>query len=204
MRYYAGNWATTMWAFRKGCEDKLDECVTTSAKIQKTQLRKLYGEDVAELLMQRAVVFRSMHSHGRALLGMLPRAVDDVEAYDVREGEFVAGALLGWNFGEGHLHNEQLIQAVQERCNFADGDVRVIVLESQPIQRQRQHYRIVDAATGQLEEGYVAVKDMVARQPWLSDDDVTIPVQVISSSRAPVPHPRPEPQSQPRPLATHD
>ncbi|MGH3951884.1 MAG: DUF3556 domain-containing protein, partial [Pseudonocardiaceae bacterium] len=107
--------------------------------------------------------------------------VGDVEAYDVREGEFVAGSLLGWNFGDGHLHNEQFIQAVQERCQFAEGEVRVIILESQPIQRQRQHYRIVDAATGLIEEGYVAVKDMVARQPWLDDDDPTIPAEVIWS-----------------------
>ncbi len=181
MRYYAGNWATTMWTFRKGSEQTLDECVIKSSKSQKVQLTKLYGEELAELMMQKAVVFRSMHSHGRALLGLLPRAVGDVEAYDVREGEFVAGSLLGWNFGDGHLHNEQFIQAVQERCQFAEGEVRVIILESQPIQRQRQHYRIVDAATGLIEEGYVAVKDMVARQPWLDDDDPTIPAEVIWS-----------------------
>ncbi|MPY81017.1 MAG: hypothetical protein GEV04_21790, partial [Actinophytocola sp.] len=43
----------------------------------------------------------------------------------------------------------------------------------------RQHYRIVDAATGVLEEGYVQVADMVARQPWLGDDP-TIPAQVTA------------------------
>ena len=47
-----------------------------------------------------------MHSHGRALNGLLPRAVDDVEAYDVREGELIAGVVLGYNFGDGHFHNE--------------------------------------------------------------------------------------------------
>ncbi|MPY97624.1 MAG: DUF3556 domain-containing protein [Actinophytocola sp.] len=179
MRYYAGNWATSMWAFRKGSEAKIDECITKSSKLQKTQLTTLYGEEMAELLMQKAVVFRSLHHHGRALLGLLPRTVDDVEAYDVREGEFVAGTVLGWNFGEGHLHHEQLIEAMQERCHFEPGEVRVIVLESQPIHRQRQHYRIVDAATGVIEEGYVRVADMVARQPWLGDDP-TIPVQVTA------------------------
>lgn len=54
-------------------------------------------------------------------------------------------------------------------AGFAPGEQRVIMLESQPIQRQRQHYRIVDAATGLVEQGYVAVRDMADRQPWLSD-----------------------------------
>ena len=182
MRYYAGNWATSMWAFRKGSEQKLNTHVTTSAPLQKTQLTRLYGDDLGELMMQKALAFRSMHHHGRALFGLLPRAVDDTQNYDIREGEFVAGAILGWNFGEGHLHSEQFIEALQERCQFAEGEVRVILLESQPIHRQRQHYRIVDAATGQIEEGYVAVRDMVARQPWLDDDDPTIPVTLISDS----------------------
>src|SRR5262249_3133952 len=90
-------------------------------------------------------------------------------------GEIVAGQILGWNFGDGHLHNEQLLAAVQERCRFAEGELRLMTLESQPIQRQRQHYRIVDAATGLVKSGYVAVADMVERQPWL-DADATIPV----------------------------
>ena len=78
----------------------------------------------------------------------------------MREGEIVAGPLVGWNFGEGHLHNEQLLEAVQRRCNFEEGDLRVIVLEGQPIHIQKQWYRIVDAKTGLIEAGYVTVEDM--------------------------------------------
>ena len=55
------------------------------------------------------------------------------------------------------------------------------MLESQPIHVQRQHYRIYDAATGLIEQGYVNVADMVDRQPWL-DADSTIPVQVTGSA----------------------
>lgn len=89
----------------------------------------------------------------------------------MREGELVAGALLGWNVGEGHLHNEQLLAAVQRRCHFGEGDVRVIILEGQPIHTQRQWYRIVDAKTGLIEEGYVNVEDMLTRQPWPEPGD---------------------------------
>lgn len=56
-------------------------------------------------------------------------------------------------------------------------ELRLIALESQPLHRQRQHYRIVDAATGLVEQGHVAVRDMAARQPWLSEDEPAIPVQ---------------------------
>jgi len=85
---------------------------------------------------------------------------------------------LGWNFGDGHMHNEQLIAAMQRRCGFTPGEVRVVLLDAQPIHQQRQAYRLVDAATGEFESGYVEVADMVARQPW--DDD--LPVHVESRS----------------------
>ena len=182
MRYYAGNWATSQWLFRKdGAEATFDQKIIKPAPIVLTQLEALYDHDLAELTLYKGLAFRAMHSHGRALNGLLPRAVDDVAAYDIREGEFLAGVAVGWNFGEGHFHSEQLLAAVQERCNYAPGELRVIMLESQPIHVQRQHYRIYDAATGLIEQGYVNVADMVDRQPWL-DADGTIPVQVIGGA----------------------
>jgi hypothetical protein len=180
MRYYAGNWATSYWCFRKGSEARLDTGIRKAAPSVRTQLTKLYGPAGADLVLDIGHAWRAMHPHGRALNGLLRRAVDDIEAYDVQEGEIVAGAVLGWNFGDGHLHDEQLLAAVQERCDFAAGDLRVVMLESQPIQRQRQRYRIVDAATGLVEAGYVAVADMVLRQPWLGPDG-TIPVTLTQA-----------------------
>ncbi|MFE0251293.1 DUF3556 domain-containing protein [Streptomyces sp. NPDC059010] len=183
MRYYAGNWATSLWCFRKGTEHRLNEHIVKASALPVDQLTRLYGPEAAELVLHQGLAWRAMHSHGRALVGLLPRAVDDVESYDVREGEMVAGAVLGWNFGDGHLHDEQLLAAVQQRCGFAPGDLRVVLLESQPTHRQRQHYRIVDAATGQIEEGYVDVREMVVRQPWLDDETPAIPVEPVGPSR---------------------
>ena len=94
----------------------------------------------------------------------------------MREGELIAGVAVGWNFGDGHFHHEQLLAAVQERCGFAEGELRIVAIESQPAHRPHQHYRIYDAATGLIEEGYVRVADMVERQPWL-DDSGTFPVE---------------------------
>ncbi|EUA09002.1 hypothetical protein I553_10059 [Mycobacterium xenopi 4042] len=171
MRYYAGNWATSIWCFRTGAEEKLEASIVKSSPLVAKQLAKLYGAKTAEIMADKVAAFRAMHAHGRALNGLLPRAIPNEAEYTVREGEVVAGPLIGWNFGEGHLHNEQLLEAVQRRCQFQEGDVRVVILEGQPIQTQKQWYRIVDAKGGPIEEGYVRVEDMLSRQPWPEPGD---------------------------------
>jgi hypothetical protein len=209
MRYYAGNWASSMWLFRKdGSEERLDTSLVKPAVMPVKQLTEIYDAPTAELMLYRGHAFRGMHPHGRALHGLLTRAVDDLSQYDVRDGELVAGVALGWNFGDGHLHDERLLAAVQFECGFQPGQVRVIALESQPIHKPTQRYRILDAADGLLEEGTVLVADMVSRQPWLSADDVTIPVDVRFRAEpsaptvfvpAEVSRPRPRPGPLPRP-----
>jgi hypothetical protein len=179
MRYYAGNWATSVWCFRAGAEDKIEANVVKSSALVVNQLAKLYDAKTAEIMSDKTAAFRAMHTHGRALNGLLPRAIENEADYSVREGEIVAGPLVGWNFGEGHLHNEQLLEAVQRRCHFEEGEVRVIVLEGQPIHIQKQWYRILDAKTGLIEAGYVDVADMLTRQPWPAPGD-EFPVHVTT------------------------
>jgi hypothetical protein len=183
MRYYAGNWATTQWLFSKeaGAEEKLDETIVKPAPVVVRQLSEFYDDrDLAELMLASGLGFRSMHSHGRALNGLIHRAVDNIDDYHVREGELVSGVVNGWNFGDGHFHSEQLLEAIQERCRFQPGEVRVVAIESQPAHIQRQRYRILDAADGLLEEGWVNVADMIERLPWLDgSSDPGFPVEVI-------------------------
>ncbi len=182
LRYYAGNWASSVWCFREGVEDKIEENVVKTSALTARQIARLYDPNTAEIISDKARAFRSMHVHGRALNGLVPRALgkDANEAdYALREGETVAGPLIGWNFGEGHLHNEQLVEAVQRRCQLQEGDLRVIILEGQPIQTKKQRYRIVDAKTGLIEEGYVLVDDMLARQPWPEPGD-EIPIHPVT------------------------
>jgi Transmembrane protein of unknown function (DUF3556) len=193
MRYYAGNWATTQWLFRKGsgAEEKLDTEVPKVARIIVEQVGDIYGREMAEYLLNRGLGFRALHSHGRALNALLPHAVDEVDDYDAREGELISNIVNGWNFGDGHFHGKQLLDAVQEICGFEPGDVRVIVLESEPAAggRGRQRYEIYDAATGLVEAGSVAVIDMVTRSPWL-DESFEFPVEVTrgrAEAREPAP-----------------
>ncbi len=173
MRYYAGNWATSQWLFRRegNAEDKLDAEIVKSAPIVTRQLESFYEQEMIDVLVYKGLAFRSMHSHGRALNALTARAVADVDEYDVREGELVAGVVLGYNFGDGHFHDHRLLAAVQERCGFDPGELRVVTLESQPAHMQRQRYRIWDAADGLVEEGWVDVRDMASRQPWLVGDE---------------------------------
>jgi hypothetical protein len=55
------------------------------------------------------------------------------------------------------------------------------MMESQPLGRAVQPYRIVDAATGIVEEGEVDVADMVSRQPW--DGDLPFRAKEMTGTR---------------------
>jgi hypothetical protein len=184
MRYYAGNWATSQWLFRRegGAEARLDSEIVKSAPIVTRQLASFYDDEMIDVLVYKGLAFRSMHSHGRALNALTARAVDDVDAYDVREGELVAGVVLGYNFGDGHFHDHRLLAAVQERCRYGPGELRVVTLESQPAHVSRQRYRIWDAADGLVEEGWIDVRDMVCRQPWLVGDE-PLPVHPVGQAQ---------------------
>ena len=166
MRYYAGNWAASLWLFRRGTDEVLDQKVTKTAKTIPKQLALLYDDDTIRAVQGKLRAFRSMHLHGRALNAVLPTVVDDLEAYDINEGEGTAGVLLGWNFGDGHLHDEQLLAAVQAECGFAPGDLRVLILESQPVGKPWLQWRVVDAADGLQADGRIVVADLLDHQPW--------------------------------------
>ncbi len=165
MRYYAGNWAFGVWLFRGESYRKLDRVVKSSPWVH-DQLERIYDRATSVGLVGRVVAFRLMHLHGRALPLLIPNAVDRLEDYEYLDGEIVAGLVLGWNFGDGHLHSEQLLRAVQEQCGFEPGELRCIFVEAQPLGRSTMAYRIHDASTGLIERGEVDVAAMRARQPW--------------------------------------
>jgi hypothetical protein len=74
--------------------------------------------------------------------------------------------VIGYNFGDGHLHDESLLRAVQEQCGFEDGELRCIFVEGQPLGRPTLDWRIADAKTGARDEGQVRVADLVGQAPW--------------------------------------
>lgn len=165
MRYYAGNWAYSVWLFRGESYRKLDKLTKVSPWIY-DQLDRFYDRSTSVGLVGKVMAFRLMHLHGRALPKLIPKAVPDLAEYEYLDGELVAGMALGWNFGDGHLHHEVLLDALQQQCEFEPGEVRCIFVESQPLGRASLEYRICDAASGELERGEVSVDELRAMQPW--------------------------------------
>jgi hypothetical protein len=178
MRQYAGNWASAMWAFAPGAEAKLDQHVVKSAKMQKEQLQmKLpligYDEPTAEVVMHQLLGFRSMHTQGRALNSVMINTLgDDINHYTPREAEFSCNAIIGFNFGDGHLHNERMLNAIQKRCNFAPGEFIVVWIESEPILRGHCEYWVWDCGVGIIERGSYSVAEAADEQPWLPNGPI--------------------------------
>jgi hypothetical protein len=177
MRYYAGNWDTTLWCVKRSATEKIEKDIVSIASMPQTQMERYYGSpETAQMYLYMGYAFRAFNTHGRAMFTLAHRAMagQNEDDYVLTDGERICSTAIGWNFGDGHMHNEQLIAAMQERCHFEPGEVRILILDAQPIHKQRQEYRLVDPATGEFERGYVNVADMVTRQPW----DDTVPVHV--------------------------
>jgi hypothetical protein len=166
MRYYAGNWAYSVWLFKGDSSKKLDAHLTKAAPRLPDQLRKFLDDETIIATLSKVLGFRAMHLHGRCLQSLLPKAVDDIDDYEYLDGELVAGIVIGWNFGEGHLHNMQLLRAIQEQCHFEEGELQCIFVESQPMGQPTHSWTIADAATGVRETGKIRVKDLLDLQPW--------------------------------------
>ena len=182
MRYYAGNWDTTLWCIKPSADAKIANGIVAIASMPAAQLEKFYGsKEAAQIPMYMGYAFRAFNTHGRALFTLAHRAMVDQneDDYVLTDGERICSTAIGWNFGDGHFSNEQLVAALHKRCHFEPGEVRVVMLDAQPIHRQTQQYRLVDAASGEFERGYVRVADMVTRQPWADD----VPVHLLAEAR---------------------
>ncbi|MDH3484388.1 MAG: DUF3556 domain-containing protein [Myxococcales bacterium] len=166
MRYYAGNWAYSVWLFKGNSIEKMDTHIKKPARTTRAQLREVYDEDTVTGVLSKVPVFRAMHIQGRILHSLIPKAVDDIDAYEYADGEAIAGLILGWNMGDGHLHQQRLLEAVQNECRYEEGELRCIFVEAQPIQRPYLAWTIADAKTGVIESGETNVKELLALQPW--------------------------------------
>ena len=185
MRQYAGNWASALWTFTPGAEEKLNRLPHRPTTNQVDQLQALgYPPAVAEVTMQQTIAWRSMHSQGRGLFSVLAARLDDLDSRTVREAEFGCNSVIGFNFGDGHLHDAQLIAALQKRIGFAPGEFVVCWVESQAIHSSVQHYQLIDAALGVVERGYWKVADAVAEQPWLPNGPIPLTVTWRAPQRA--------------------
>ena len=133
MRYYAGNWPFGVWLFKGESHEKLERLKKT-AKL---------GPRPGRAVLRPRDGDRGREPHGRlaayapagpgALRARAEAVGDQLEDYTWVDGELVCGMVLGYNFGDGHLHDEEFLAAVQEQCGFEDGELRVIMVEGQPL-----------------------------------------------------------------------
>jgi hypothetical protein len=144
MRYYAGNWDTGLWCIKPSAEQKIAENIVSIASMPQAQMERYYGDpETAQMYLYMGYAFRSFNTHGRAMFTLAHRAMagQNEDDYVLSDGERVCSTAIGWNFGDGHMHNEQLIAALHERCHFEPGEIRILLLDAQPIHRRR-HRRI--------------------------------------------------------------
>jgi hypothetical protein len=176
MRQYAGNWATATWAFAPGAEAKLNR-VTRSSRNTPDQLVEFGYEPMwAEIATQRILGWRAQHSQTRGLFSVLVKNLPDIDSRTVREGETLCNTIIGFNFGDGHLHNEDLIKAVQDEAQFEPGELVIACVESEAFGSGVQHYKLIDAARGVIQRGSWKVADAVNEQPWLPNGPIPLNV----------------------------
>ena len=166
MRYYAGNWAYNIWLVRKGSSEKLNRLTKPAGTMREQLSRMLDDDEAVEVALALAMSHRFMHLEGRPLFDALPQAVDDLDDYEWMEGEVVGGSIVGWNFGDGHLNGSQLLEAVQQQCEFEAGELRVVMIESQPLFGRGMDWKVVDARSGLIAEGQTKIAAVRDLQPW--------------------------------------
>lgn len=166
MRYYAGTWAYSVWLFKADSKDVIENKIPKTSKDVLVQMGKIYEKDFAEGIVSMILGFRLMHLPGRLLNQLVPKAINNIADYRWVDGEMLAGEVVGWNFGDGHLHHEDLLNSIQKRCNYDSGELRVIMVESPQFLSQNLEYRIYDAKDGLIEKGIGNTHKLKDQQPW--------------------------------------
>lgn len=178
MRQYAGNWASAMWAFAPGAEERLNERLVKPSAMTVNQLTAEYGGEAAEVVMHQLLGWRSLHSQGRALNSIMVNQLGgDIDHYTLREAEFSTNCIVGFNFGDGHLHDHRFIESIQQRCGFEPGEFLVVWIESQPVHKPYLRYEVIDAALGVVQRGTYRIDDAIAEQPWLPNGPIAVDVE---------------------------
>lgn len=166
MRYYAGTWGYSIWLFADGAKEKVDQNVTKTAPSVEAQLAMLYDDATVKGTLSRLMGFRLLHLPTLAVHQLYDTATDGKQGYYWVEGEFFCGEVLGFNFGDLHLHHEPFLDALQKRCQWESGEVRVIMVESPRLHNGEMEYRIHDAKDGLIDSGSVYIKDLKDKHPW--------------------------------------
>ena len=90
MRYYAGNWDTTLWCIKASASDKISRGIVAIASMPQAQLERFYGSpEAAQIPIYMGYAFRGFNTHGRALFTLAHRAMagQNEDDYVITDGE---------------------------------------------------------------------------------------------------------------------
>lgn len=151
MRYYAGNWRVSGWMWRASADKKWDKVLKGKAASGMTsnQLGMFWGPKVRLNIMYRVMAFRSMHIHGRLLPQLIRNVIkgESMDGWRYSEGELIAGSVLGYNFGDGFLHDSTLLRhVVQPAAQFAKGELYMISLSACGLFEDEIRWEVWDAS----------------------------------------------------------
>ena len=166
MRYYAGNWAYNIWLFRGESTEKLGRLKKAAGTLREQLEALVEDEEERQKTLLMTPAHRLLHLEGQPLHEALPHAAPEIDAYEWMDGEIVGGAIVGWNFGDGHLNGKQLLENVQRQCGFEPGEVRVVSIEGQPLFGASMHWEVYDAHDGLVAEGDTRIAEVRERMPW--------------------------------------
>ena len=96
------------------------------------QLAELYDRETAELLLDKGLAFRSMHSHGRALNGLLPARRRRRRGLRRARGRADRRRRDRLELRRRALPQPAAARGGPGACGFEPGELRVVTLESQP------------------------------------------------------------------------
>jgi hypothetical protein len=180
LRYYAGNWPCSVVLIRKTALAKLGRLVKVSDIVQ-NQVSAFFDAEVVDTLAWKMVAFRALHLTGRVLPTLAERCLLDLKRHDSAksstssiddyiwlDGEIWAGMALGYNFGDGYLHDDTLLKAVQCRAGFELGECISIWCDSIPtfgFGKDYMHFTVTDATGVQLSTGRFSRAQLTSMQP---------------------------------------
>ena len=90
MRYYAGNWDTSMWCVKPSAEQKIARGIVAIASMPAAQLERFYGSrEAAQIPIYMGYAFRGFNTHGKALFTLVHRAMagHNEDDYSITDGE---------------------------------------------------------------------------------------------------------------------
>ncbi len=167
MRYYAGNWAYNIWLFKKGATAEArsahearrhdGRAAPLATPRRADGAGRAGARDVAPLHAPRGTAAAGSACRARS---MTSKTTSGTRARSI------GGSIIGWNFGDGHLNGTQLLEAVQAQCGFEEGELRVVMVESQPLFGTTMQWKVVDAKSGLVDAGETAIGPMRDVQPW--------------------------------------